>query len=254
MKFLHRINFAMESVCQPCKRNGFSYIFYKDQLPFQAARQSCLDKGGSLASNLDAETYRMFQRCCPGGNHYWIGLFNQGNCSDDQFQWVTEEGSCTNAEPLNVFNQPNGMNCQAIRIALLTNDHGMSLPDAFDTDCTSAGRYICQFQISTTKAAPSESRSLSTATSTITMRSEEATCFLPLSTTSLFEVDGGLIAGLAIGGAVALLLMLIMLILCKAKKKPLNKLNTRSNGNVVLPAATMTTKKRKDTKHAEGIG
>ena len=243
----------MESVCQPCKRNGFSYIFYEDKLQFQAARQSCLDKGGSLASNLNAETYQMFHRCCPGGNRYWIGLFNEGECRDDQFQWVTGEGLCTSAEPLNVNNQPNNMNCQAIRIGLRTNDHGMSLPDAIDTDCTSSSRYICQFQIPTTKVVPSESRSVSTATSTITMRSEEATYFLPLSTTSSFKIDGGLIAGLAIGGAVAFLLTLIMLIFCRAKRKLLNKLNTRSNGNVVLPAATVTTERRKDTKHAEGI-
>ena len=244
----------MESVCQPCKRNGFSYIFYEDQLRFQAARQSCLDKGGSLASNLDAETYRMFQRCCPSGNHYWIGLFNKGECRDDQFQWVVGKRSCASATPLDVDNQPNTMNCQAICIGLRTNDHGMSLPDAIDTDCIFGSRYICQFQIPTTKVAPSETRSVSTATSTITMRSEEATYFLPLSTTSSFKIDGGLIAGLAIGGAVALLFTLIMLIFCKAKRKLLNKLNTRSNGNVVLPAATVTTERRKDTKHAEGIG
>ena len=135
----------MESVSQPYERNEFSYIFYQNQLPFQSANQFCLDKGGSLASNLDAETYRMFHRCCPGGNHYWIGLFNQGNCSDDQFQWVTEKGSCTSAEPLNVVNQPNNINCQAIRTGLRTNGHGMSLPKAIDTDCIIGSRYICQF-------------------------------------------------------------------------------------------------------------
>ena len=55
----------------------------------------------------------------------------------------------------------------------------MSLPVAFDSDCISASRYICQFQIPTTKSASSETRSVSTATSTITMRSEKTTQFFP---------------------------------------------------------------------------
>ena len=205
----------MESACQSCKRNGFSYIFYKNQLPFQPARQSCLDKGGSLASNLDAETYRMFQRCCPGGNHYWIGLFNEGECQDDQFQWVVGKRSCTSAEPLDVDNQPNNMNCQAIRIGLRTNVHGMSLPDAIDTDCTSASRYVCQFQIPTSKAVSSETRSVSTAISTIMVRSEETTQFLSSSTTVLSnnKLDTGVVAGIIVASALLLLCVLGLFVL-----------------------------------------
>ena len=129
----------------------------------------------------------------------------------------------------------------------------MSLPVAFDSDCISASRYICQFQIPTTKSASSETRSVSTATSTITMRSKKTTQFLPSSITSSFEIDGNLIAGLAIGGAVAILLMLIVLILYRAKNKLLKKLDSRNNGSVVLPAATVAVKK-KDSKHAETTG
>ena len=220
----------MESVCQPCKRNGFSYIFYKDQLRFQAARRSCLDKGGSLASNLDAETYRMFQRCCPGGNHYWIGLFNEGECRDDQFQWVVGKRSCTSATPLDVNNQPNNMNCQAIRIGLQTNDHGMSVPDAIETDCTSASRYVCQFQIPTSKAVSSETRSVSTATSTIIMRSEETTQFLPSSTTvfSNNKLDVGFVAGIIVASA---LLFLCVLALFVIKRDYLKRRCQRSESN-----------------------
>ena len=205
----------MESVCQPCERNGFFYLFNKDQLPFKSGNQSCLDKGGSLASNLDAETYRMFHRCCPGGNQYWIGLFNQGNCPDDQYQWVTGEGSCASAEPLNVVSQPNNMNCQAIRIGLRTNDHGMSLPDGFVTDCTSASGYICQFQIPTTKAAPPETRFASTATSAIMMSSEKTTQFLPFSTTLLShnELDTGYAAGIIVASALLFLCILALFVI-----------------------------------------
>ena len=190
-------------------------MFYKPPLQFEAANQSCLDKGGSLASNLDTETYRMFHRCCPGGNHYWIGLFNEGNCPDDQFQWVSGEGSCTSAEPLKVINQPNNMKCKAVRIGLRTNDHGMSLPDAFDTDCTSATRYICQFQKSTTKVAPSETGFAFTATSTITMRSEETTQFLPSSTTVLSdsELDTGFVAGIIVASALLFLFVLAFFVI-----------------------------------------
>ena len=220
----------MKSVCQPCERNGFSYAFYKEQLRFQPSRQSCLDKGGSLASNLDAETYRMFQRCCPGGNQYWIGLFNQGNCPDDQFQWVTGKRSCTSVKPLNVNNQPNNMNCQAIRISLRTNDHGISLPEAFDTDCTTASRYICQFRIPGAKATPSETRFASTATSTIMMPSEETTYFLPSSTTDISnnEHDPGFVAGIIVASA---LLFLCVLALFVIKRDYLKKRCQRSESN-----------------------
>ena len=142
-------------------------------------------------------------------------MFNEGNCPNDQFEWVTGEGSCTSAEPLDVGDQSKNMNCQAIRIGLRTNNHGMTLSNASVTDCTSGARYICQSQISTTKAALSETRSVSRATSTITMRSEETTQFLPSSKTFLSnnEQDPGFVAGIIVASALLFLCVLALLVI-----------------------------------------
>ena len=144
------VNLKMRSICNRCERNGYSYVFFFDHASFEEAEANCRGANGSLASDLNKETYLKFNECCfnTPGLQYYVGLVVNGQCKQNSrgpFLWVGSN-NCTNGWPLSNLNPQSNPTCQSV--AIIINNAKNMLPTSTLLHCTTGQRYICQFQIS----------------------------------------------------------------------------------------------------------
>ena len=141
----------MRSVCLQCEQNGYSFVFSSDFASFQVAEENCKRADGSLASNLDRDTYLKFNKCCSNapGRQFYLGLVANGQCNQNslgQFQWVGSS-KCNDGRPLNLQSFLV-LPCQAATI--ITQINKSRLPTSLVLDCSIPQRYICQFRLNPT--------------------------------------------------------------------------------------------------------
>ena len=231
--------------CQLCDHNGYRYEFSTSTADFHIAKQNCANNNGTLARYLDEEAYLKWRKCCRSGFNYWIGLFENRNCSGSPigpYSWV-ENTTCTSGSPLIIIPLENSAeSSQAVSVLLSSNDLE-SPPSAKESRDYERTRYICQYSLaastsplSTTVSAnditsfstiadassSAETTITETAFTPSTVQSQESTGFSstvtstnPIMTStaarSVTDVDDptGLIVGLAVGGILLIIALLL---------------------------------------------
>ena len=147
--------------CVQCEHNGYRYEFSTSIECFCCAQRKCESNGGTLARYLNEDAYLELRKCCQRGFTYWIGLFENRNCSSSQagphlpYSWVGYT-TCTNGSPLIVETLASGAQNQAVSI-LLNSNNPTKPPNAKEKYDNEKTRYICQYPLATSTAAASSS-------------------------------------------------------------------------------------------------
>ena len=187
----------------------FRYVFVEDsQLNHQLARRSCIDRNGTLATNLTLEDYRNIDSCCTSPKTFRIGLVKRTDiCPDSEakYSWFSSS-SCENGSPLQISGVvPN--TCQAVAIQagnIQANNFAVNLSNCFEKL-----PYICQIKNPST--LPNK-----------LLEDDPPNSFFRESSTS-----AGTTAGIAIACLLTLMIILFLVFLHFRKQ---NKKNQESNG------------------------
>ena len=217
-------------------------MFSFDHASFEKVEANCRGANGSLASDLNKETYLKFNECCfnTPSLQYYVGLFVNDKCKQNSrspLQWVGSK-KCSNGWPLSNLNPQSNPTCQAVSIT--TKNAKDMLPTSTLLHCTTGQRYICQFQISS-------AFSLSAAPTTTALKeaSGEPLEKISLSSTTAVSISSVFNPALVVViiAVILIILLLALVLLCLFKKKCFtNFLSTENNKE---PISLNTTKKRK---------
>jgi len=178
--------------------------------------------GGSLATELDEDSYRLLNSCCNSQHQYWIGLLNKPNsCKDagigQNYQWLKRK-DCKSAYPLQLVAQPNNQRCQGITVHVTTPNQ--FYPKAYEIDCSTPNRYICQLPV----FSPANPYTRSTS-----LPANKPTNLIPGAVTSnnesiLLHQEPSLNVAAIVGGVLGLLFLFILFVFiyrCFTKQKNL---------------------------------
>ena len=238
--------------CPQCTYDGYQYEFSTLTANFNLAQQNCRNNGGTLARYLDEDAYLELRKCCQNGLEYWIGLFENRDCSSSSigpYSWVGN-ATCTSGSPLNVSSVPNtAQSSQAVAI-ILSNNLAQP-PDANERYDSEAKVYVCQYPLATSTTATSSpsfatkadtslsAESTKTISKSFTIQSQRST----LSSTSTFKTsifaDGdssALIAGLVAGGIILIIALLLFYFFMHKNGCYKNFKNNRKHSNASFTA------------------
>ena len=199
----------MDSGCkQRCEHNEFLYEFSKDKASFDQATERCnILNEGSLASDIDNDTYETINRCCSfaSGVNYYIGLDGRTKqCKQKQnpYRWV-KSGSCTDGDILNISPRRK---TQCVTIAKQNSE----FPRGQVSKCNDEQLYICQTKLRSSATPTIRSVKITTHEPT-EMTSDETNLF---SSSAIDVALNSVSLSGALIGVIVLILWLALILLC----------------------------------------
>ena len=195
----------------------YNYEFVEERLSHSNAKKSCVQRNGTLATNLDQKTLLGLYLCCSPETptSYRIGLTKSSRCANTTtpYSWLGSK-NCTNGRPLGIRGlRPEG--CQSVALPFGSLEQGFEVNLR---NCSEELPYICQtkkLMLATTSATLQV-----TGTSKLNQADLQSPGYRGGQTShqsSDSYTPGGAIAG-AVVGAIVLALLIFLLLVCRSKK------------------------------------